>query len=391
MQIAPAEFLNTRLKNLRAALSARTLDALVVTSLPNIAYLTGFFASAAAVVVTQDTVQVIGDGRYATVLVSHAASFPALTPTIIDAGSSYDEAIVSALLPLAGSCVAFEAAHVSVQQHRSLAARLAHLSGLAYGLVESDGIVEELRLRKDAWEVGRLRDGAARLSDVAKRILPKALAGRTESEVASDLERELRQAGFERPAFDTIVAAGPNAALPHARASHRRIEAGELVVVDFGGMLDGYCTDLTRTLVAGTPGEASPKRAGDSGRAEADAVRGRRLIQQVVDAQMAAFEAVAPGRPPEAADYAARETLAGYGLADAFTHGTGHGLGLEIHEGPRVTRARAGRAEPLLAPGMVLTLEPGVYFPGWGGVRIEDDVLVTAGGAEWLTDVPRTL
>jgi Xaa-Pro aminopeptidase len=405
MQIAPAEFLNLRLENLRRAMAARTLDGLVITSPPNIAYLTGFFASAGAVLVTSDTLHVIGDGRYATVLAQRAASFPVLTPVVIDAGSSYDEAIVSAVAPLAGARVGFEAAHLTVQRHHSLMARLAPVDGWADGLLETDGVVEDLRLRKDAWEIGRLRDAAARLSDVAKRILPKALAGRTESEVAADLEVEMRRVGFERPAFDTIVAAGPHAALPHARASGRRIEGGELVVVDFGGMLDGYCTDLTRTLIApGAPG--APGASGASGSVSAPGASGalgagatgatgarrpERLIEQVADAQLAAFEALKPGAQPEAADFAARERLARYGLADAFTHGTGHGLGLEIHEGPRVTRARAGRAEPPLAPGMVVTLEPGVYFPGWGGVRIEDDVLVTAVGAEWLTDVPRTL
>jgi Xaa-Pro aminopeptidase len=384
MQIAPAEFLTARLERLRAALSAQKLDALVITSLPNVAYLTGFFATAAAVVVSGDTVHVIGDGRYATALAARAVSFPALTPTVIDAGFSYDEAIVATLRPLAGARVGFEASHVSVRQHRSLVARLTQNSGWADGLVETEGLVEALRATKDAWEQGRLRDGAARLSDVAKRILPKALAGRTESDVAADLERALRHAGFERPAFDTIVASGPNAALPHARAGDRRIEAGDLVVVDFGGALDGYCTDLSRTVIAQRPDGPPPL-------GNARTVRARRLIEQVAEAQLAAFEALEPGAQPEAADRAARETLAGYGLADAFTHGTGHGLGLEIHEGPRVTRAREGRAEPPLARGMVLTLEPGVYFPGWGGVRIEDDVLVTPGGAEWLTDVPRAL
>ncbi len=131
---------------------------------------------------------------------------------------------------------------------------------------------------------------------------------------------------------------------------------------------------MTRTLVAGRPGP-----------------REQRVIEQVSEAQLAAFQALVVGAQPEAADDAARNALARHGLAEAFTHGTGHGLGLEVHEGPRVTRARAGRAEPALAPGMVMTLEPGVYFPGWGGVRIEDDVLVTEEGAEWLTDVPRTL
>jgi Xaa-Pro aminopeptidase len=386
MRIAPAEVLASRVERLRASLAARQLDALVVTSLPNIAYLTGFFASAAALVVTRDMLQVIGDGRYATALTERAEAFDAITPIVIEPGASHDEAIVAVLSHLPGVRAGFEAAHLTVHRHRSIEGRLPHAaqpdpSARWLGsLVETDGIVEELRLTKDSWEIGRLREGAGRLSEVAKCILLKALAGRTESDVAGEIEGELRRARFERPAFDTIVASGPNAALPHARASQRQIAAGDLLIIDFGGVLDGYCTDLTRTVVAFRPGSAS--RIGD---------RERRLIQQVTDAQRAAFEALVPGRQPEAADQAAREMLARDGLAAAFTHGTGHGLGLEVHEGPRVTRARADRAEPPLAPGMVMTLEPGVYFPGWGGVRIEDDVLVTEVGAEWLTDVPRTL
>jgi Xaa-Pro aminopeptidase len=386
MRIAPAEVLASRVERLRASLAARQLDALVVTSLPNIAYLTGFFASAAALVVTRDTLQVIGDGRYATALTERAEAFDAITPIVIAPGASDDEAIVTVLSHLPGVRAGFEAAHLTVHRHRCIEGRLAHAARpdptptSSGSLIETDRIVEELRLTKDAWEIGRLREGAGRLSEVAKCILLKALAGRTESDVAGEVEGELRRAGFERPAFDTIVASGPNAALPHARASQRQIAAGDLVIIDFGGVFDGYCTDLTRTVVAFRPGSAP--RMGD---------RERHLIQQVTDAQRSAFDALVPGRQPEAADQAAREMLARYGLAAAFTHGTGHGLGLEVHEGPRVTRARADRAEPPLAPGMVMTLEPGVYFPGWGGVRIEDDVLVTEVGAEWLTDVPRTL
>jgi Xaa-Pro aminopeptidase len=144
-----------------------------------------------------------------------------------------------------------------------------------------------------------------------------------------------------------------------------------LVVVDFGGVLDGYCTDLTRTVGTGTIGS-----------------RERDVLAQVVEAQAAAFAAVAPGARPEVVDQAARDSLARHGHAAAFTHGTGHGLGLEVHEAPRLSPARTPTG-PALAAGMVMTIEPGVYFPAWGGVRIEDDVLVTAGGAEWLTDVPR--
>ncbi|MEZ5284086.1 MAG: M24 family metallopeptidase [Vicinamibacterales bacterium] len=182
-------------------------------------------------------------------------------------------------------------------------------------------------------------------------------------------EWELRQKGFERPAFDTIVAAGAHAALPHHRAGERRLEMGDLVVIDFGGVLRGYAVDMTRTVVLG------PSTA-----------RQRACLGAVAAAQVAAFDAAAVGAAPEDVDAAARDTLGGYGMAEAFVHGLGHGLGLDVHELPRLTRRREGSAEPPLAAGMVFTLEPGVYFPDWGGVRIEDDVLATPAGPEWLTE-----
>lgn len=373
MRIAPPEFFAARTARLRALLQEHQLDALAVTSLPNIAYLTGLFASAAALVVTPDALFVISDGRYEVHVRARANEWSVIRAVIIPPGSSYDHSIVEVLDPLRGLRVGFEASHLTVLRHRFITDALIK-RGWNAALRETNGLVEQLRARKDEWEITALRDGALRLSGVAKCILSNILAGRMESEVAADIEGELRRAGFERPAFDTIVAAGPNAALPHARASSRRIEPGDLVVLDFGGVLDGYCTDLTRTVIAGRGGS-----------------RERQVIDRVVEAQAAAFAAVAPGEAPEQVDQAARDALAGDGLADAFTHGTGHGLGLEVHEAPRLTRWRSEHVEPPLAAGMVLTLEPGAYFPGWGGVRIEDDVLVTEGGAEWLTDVPRTL
>lgn len=371
MTIAPADVLRPRVTALRAELQSRSLDGLIVTALPNIAYLTGFFASAAALVVTPETLVLIGDGRYATALVERQRACPFLQTQELRPGSSYDQTVVDVLAGYAGLRFGFEAAHLTVTRHKFFARTLEAMAW-AVPLADSDGMVERLRVRKDAWEVARLRDGGARLSAVAKCIIPRVLAGRTEADVAAEIERELRQAGFERPAFDTIVASGPHAALPHARPGQRRLEEGDLVVIDFGGVLDGYCTDVTRTLAIG-PASA----------------RQRRLLEQVADAQASAFRAVAAGVLPEAVDAAAREMLTSHGIGEAFSHGTGHGLGLEIHEAPRVTRARADHPEPPLASGMVLTLEPGAYFPGWGGVRIEDDVLVTAGGAEWLTDLPR--
>jgi Xaa-Pro aminopeptidase len=373
MRIANPDTLAARANQLRAELTHLELGALAVTSPPNIAYLTGFFASASVLVATSDAYTIVTDGRYAEALDACAASWPRIRPIVLAAGSSYDRALVEMLGPLRGLRVGFEGAHVSVNRHRALAAALAD-RGWSNDLVPTDGVVERQRVCKDEWEAGRLREGGSRLSIVAKRILSKTLEGRTEAEVAGSIDAALRGAGFERPSFDTIVAAGPGSALPHAQAGGRRIARGDLVVVDFGGVLDGYCTDLTRTVAVG---------GGDR--------RQRAVLEATIEAQAAAFAAVAPGVAPAMVDAAARDHLAAHGLAERFTHGTGHGLGLEVHEAPRLTRPRADQPQPALAVGMAFTLEPGVYIPGWGGVRIEDDVLITEEGAEWLTDVPRTL
>ena len=371
MRIAPPDRLHARIQGVRASLAARQLDGVVVTSLPNIAYLTGFFASAAGLVLTSDEVVLIGDSRYTESLASRTQECPFIRPRQLPIGESYEQGLVDALIPLRGATLGFEPNHLTVSRHRYLTTGLERV-GWEGSLVGCDGLVEQHRSQKDGWEIAVLRDAGARLSNVAKCILSNVLEGRTESDVAGEIDLELRRAGFERAAFDTIVASGANAALPHGRAGPRRIESGDLVVLDFGGVLNGYCTDLSRTVIVGRTGG-----------------RERRVIEQVVEAQRAAFTVVRPGVTPEVVDQAARSTLAGYGIGDAFTHATGHGLGLEVHEAPRVSRARAGHTEPALRDGMVLTLEPGAYFPGWGGVRIEDDVLVTKDGAEWLTDAPK--
>jgi Xaa-Pro aminopeptidase len=195
-----------------------------------------------------------------------------------------------------------------------------------------------------------------------------------EREVAGIIEAALRAAGYERPAFDTIVASGPNSALPHHRAGDRALETGDLVVLDFGGVLGGYCSDLTRTVSVGQP---SPEAI--------------RLHAAVRDAQAAAIEAVRPGMTTTDVDGAARQVLVAHGLGEAFGHGTGHGLGLDVHEDPRVSRPQSDAPPERLEPGMVFTIEPGAYVPGFGGVRIEDDVLVTETGCQVLTSVPRDL
>jgi Xaa-Pro aminopeptidase len=237
-------------------------------------------------------------------------------------------------------------------------------------MVSTERVIERARLVKDDVEVGILREAGRMLSVAAADALAAVRPGRQEIEVAADVELALRKAGFSKPAFETIVASGANSALPHARPGSRVLGDGDGVVLDFGGVYDGYCVDLTRTVQLG-PASVSFSR----------------IFGAVRDAHAAAIAAVRPGVQASSIDTAAREALAAHGLAEAFVHGTGHGLGLEVHEEPRVTRPGNGRDE-LLRPGMVFTIEPGAYLAGLGGVRIEDDVLVTATGCEVLTTVP---
>jgi Xaa-Pro aminopeptidase len=245
---------------------------------------------------------------------------------------------------------------------------------LAVSLRSTERVVEQARIVKDEAEIATLRESARRLTVVANAAFELIRPGISERAVAARIERAIRDAGYERPAFDTIVASGPNAALPHYRAGDRLLDAGDLVVLDFGGVLDGYCSDLTRTVAVAPP--------------SAEAYR---VFNAVREAQQAAIDIVKPGVATADVDRAARRVLEGHGLGEAFGHGTGHGLGLDVHEEPRLTRPHAGMASVPLEPGMVFTIEPGAYLPGWGGVRIEDDVLVTEHGCDVLTSVQYAL
>jgi len=371
MHLAPPDRHLARHARLRDDLRAASLDALVVTSLPNIAYLTGLFASTAALVVGADRLALIVDGRYIAPAKARAQELGALAIVRVPTSGSQDECIAAEVCTFANRRVGFEAAHMSFKQHQDLEARLT-AADAKIEMAPTEGLVEARRAVKDEWELATLREAGARLSDAAKCIIPKALAGQSEREVAFGIDAELRRVGFHKPAFDTIVAAGPNSAVPHYRTGDRRFAVGDLVILDFGGSLDGYAVDMTRTIVLGGAGP-----------------RERRLLEQVIEAQQAAFEAVAAGRAATDIDRAAREVLERYGLGEAFSHGTGHGLGLEVHERPRLAKHRPELPIESLQAGMVFTLEPGAYLDGWGGVRIEDDVAVTSRGAEGLTKVPR--
>jgi Xaa-Pro aminopeptidase len=378
----PPDVLAARHLRLRALLPGLGIERLLVTTLPNVAWLTGFEGSAAAALVGPEAVVLITDRRYrdeAAAMAAHAGG--SLRVELVS--ETYDETL-AALIAREPGPAGFEAAGLTVARHRWLSAALRAASWSPEDLTATSGAVEACRVVKDAWEVALLKEAGARLSAVARGVLADLRPGIRERDVAQGVEAGLRRAGFSRPAFDTIVASGPRAALPHGRATDRTVERDELVVLDFGGVYGGYCVDLTRTVALGDPGPDA-----------------REWHAAVLSAQEAAIRAAVPGRALHEVDRAARERLEARGLGGLFPHGTGHGLGLEVHEAPRIGPFRpevAGSDSagdvPLpdqLVPGMVFTVEPGVYVPGRGGVRIEDDVLVTASGSELLTSVPRAL
>jgi Xaa-Pro aminopeptidase len=376
MSHAPSSILNRRLQIIRREMVAHTLDALVVTALPNVVYLTNFGGSSGIVLLTPDRVRLITDFRYLTTLADSGSAVhecPGLETVRVE--SSYDETLADTLVENAAERAGFEAAHVSVSRHTWLKARLDR-SRRPVELVPTSGIVERARTCKDEYELGILREAARRLSGVAERVFAIVRAGMTERALAIAIEGRIREAGFERLAFETIVASGPQAALPHARPSGRILTEGDVVVLDFGGVYDSYCVDLTRTVCIGSA----------SGRA-------REVHAAVLDAHDRAVVAVKPGTSRFDIDGAARAALARAGMGEAFGHGTGHGLGLEVHEDPRIVRRRADSdvRDEAVAASMVFTIEPGAYFPGWGGVRIEDDVVVTETGVELLTQVTTDL
>lgn len=350
-------------------------DLLLVTHAANVFYLTGFRASAGMLLVGPGEATLVVDGRYVTaarrVLDDGAGAGERVA--LAEVETSYEETLCD-LLRARGRCrLGIEADHMTVGRHAWLARALA---GSGVDLHPVSGVVETRRLVKDPWEIAVLRAAGARISPVMAEALAGLRPGRRERDVAADVDWAVRRAGFEGPAFETIVASGPNSALPHARPGDRELASGDLVLLDFGGVRDGYCVDLTRVAAVGPP---SPRAAG--------------WHDAVAAAHAAALAAVRPGAGTGEVDGAARTALAERGLGDAFTHGTGHGLGIEVHEAPRIGKRRAVEEpeEVRLVPGMVLTVEPGVYLPGEGGVRLEDDVVVTETGCELLTDVPLDL
>jgi Xaa-Pro aminopeptidase len=353
-----------RADRVRAALDG-VADALVVTKLVNVRWLTGFTGSAGIAVVSGDGLLLVTDGRYETQAAAQLAAAGVADRSEIAIGLTVaaQDAIV-AKATSAADTVALEAHAVTWADQRRYA------DVLSAELVPSNALIDDLRVVKDDGEIARVEAAAAIATDALDRLRSRLLDGLTEVEFGIELDTEMRRLGASGPSFETIVASGPNAAMPHHRPSSRRIAEGDLVVLDFGAKVDGYCSDMTRTVSVGEP--------------TADQ---QRMLDVVTEAQAAGVAAVRAGAACRAVDAACRDVIAAAGWAEAFSHGTGHGVGLEIHEAPRIS-ASAEAGATLLARSVV-TVEPGVYLPGRGGVRIEDSVVVTDDGCRSLTHAPK--
>ena len=349
-----------RQKKLTVVLKSHDLDALLVTHLPNVRYLTGFTGSAAAFISSPHPVFTT-DGRYR----EQAADQVQRAQVVVGKGSALASAVQEVRKSGIGR-LGIESEYMTVATRRTLAKEF----GRSIKLVDTTGLVEKLRIIKDNDEIRLIRKAV----DLGSKLLPvlcKALKpGQSEASAAAHLEFAARERGAEAMSFETIVAAGPRSSLPHGVASLKRVPRRGFVVLDYGVILNGYCSDMTRTVCIGSA-----------------SVEQKRVYDAVLEAQVAAIAAVAPGRSVGDVDEAARSVLRRAGLAQYFIHSTGHGVGLEIHESPRV----AARQTETLQPGMVITIEPGVYFGGKYGVRIEDMVLVTERGSDVLTRAPKEL
>jgi Xaa-Pro aminopeptidase len=353
--------LHQRRHNLAASFSDEKIDTLLITSPANWYYLTGFTGESGALIVSRKATTLITDGRF---MVQGRAETSGVR--ILQQKGSLFESVGQFLKDSRYRRVGFDPTQVTVGQLESLR----KATGASVRWVATLGRVESFRMRKDAAELARMRQAAILAGEVVQSAIGLLRPGIREIEVGAEIEYQMKLKGASGPAFETIVAFGQRAALPHARPTAKRLRKNELVVLDLGAILGHYCSDITRTVYVGR----APKRI-------------RVWYQAVLEAQGAAIAAAKSGAACGDVDGAARQVLAGYRLDHLFVHSTGHGLGLEVHEDPRVARGQKKRLEP----GNVITIEPGVYSAGVGGIRIEDDVAIHAGRTEVLTRAPRDL
>jgi Xaa-Pro aminopeptidase len=346
---------------LTSGFSGAKIDSLLITSPTNWYYLTGFTGESGALVVSRKATTLITDGRF---MVQSRAEVSG--GRIVQQKGSLFESVGRFLKETRARRVGFDPSQLTVEQLHSFR----RAAGARVRWIPAPGRVESLRMRKDATELAQMRLAANLASELVQSAIKLLKPGIREFEVGAEIEYQMRKRGASGPAFETIVAFGERTALPHARPTAKRLRKNALVVLDLGAILGHYCSDITRTVYVGR----APKRV-------------RTWYQAVLEAQKAAIETARSGAACGDVDGAARQVLAGHRLDHLFVHSTGHGLGLEVHEDPRVARGQKRRLEP----GNVITIEPGVYSAGIGGIRIEDDVAIHAGRTEVLTRAPRDL
>jgi Xaa-Pro aminopeptidase len=342
-------------------LAERKLDAMLVSGAPNIRYLSGFTGDNGSLLITPGRAILFTDPRFE---IQAAQESPSWQLKIAKGPLTLE--LVAAIKRLKLKRVGYEPARLTCDAFDSIESRLP----MGASLEPVNGWIEQLRMVKTADEIARIRRSVETNSRAFEQTIRRFREGMTESDLAAELEYRMRRLGAEKPSFDSIVAGGPRSALPHAQPTAAKLRNGQLVVVDMGAIQDGYCSDMTRMLFIGTP-----------------TAKVKRLYAAVLEAQLAAVAAVRPGVLATKVDRAARQVLKGHGLDRFFVHSTGHGLGLEIHEPPRIGK----RDKTRLEAGMAITIEPGVYLEGYGGIRIEDTLVVTETGAEILTPTNKSL
>ncbi|MBI3579798.1 MAG: aminopeptidase P family protein [Ignavibacteriales bacterium] len=352
--------LHQRLEELRRSFSAARIDALLVTHLSHVRYLTGFSGSSAVCVVTKDRCYFLSDGRYR----QQAQEQVHYANVIIAKGALFPEISNRKLLNGSGR-VGVESHYLSVSSLETLKKFFPRTK-----FVPTQSLVEKITATKDELEIGFIQKAVAITDKVFIKILGVLKQGISEQDIAAEISYLHKNFGAEADAFEPIVASGARGALPHARASAKKIQNGELVTLDFGCRYNGYHSDLTRTVAVGKPSSKAKK-----------------IYQVVLDAQQRALDAVTSAMKARALDTVARSYIRKKGFGKYFMHSLGHGLGLEVHEAPRISAV----SKDILCDGNVITIEPGIYIPNFGGVRIEDDVHVRNGGCEVLNKSPKEL
>jgi Xaa-Pro aminopeptidase len=351
---------NHRISRLREWLAKTQGKALLVTNPINRRYLSGFTGSSGVVLVTSDKAALITDFRYREQAPQQAQGFQ-----IIEHGADMNATVSELLRQWGVDVLLFEERDVTFSSYTSLDKTLSPIK-----LLPSEGIVEKLRLIKDDSELAIMQEAADLADRAFDHILGFIKPGVSEKSIALELEIFMRSQGATSSSFDTIVASGERSALPHGVASDRILERDEFVKLDYGAYYKGYCSDITRTIVVGKPSD-----------------KHREIYEIVREAQQYALDHLVPGMTGKEGDSLTRDIITRYGYGEYFGHGTGHGLGMEIHEAPRLSLT----GDVVLAPGMTVTVEPGIYLPGFGGVRIEDDVVITDKGIRILTKSPKQL